>query len=184
MQRLFFGKLPAHGDFVARGLEIGAQQRWDQAISTAMEQGRSHFGALFEQLYVRAAPWRCLLPADDGRWLAGALAPSVDRAGRYFPAFLVARVPDTVHGECVARLSEALLFEAINHGWTVDELLTRFDGAEMPIAPESPSGIKGWWPDGHGQLPVPIAPRSCMGSEDLVPEDLLIAMLGVAEQLS
>ena len=40
-----FGKLPAHGDFVSRGMEAAAQQVWDGWASGEIARGVEHESA-------------------------------------------------------------------------------------------------------------------------------------------
>ena len=42
-----FGKLPAHGDFVARGLTPDAQAAWDDWASAGLERAMSELGEAF-----------------------------------------------------------------------------------------------------------------------------------------
>jgi len=81
-----FGKLPAVGDFIGRGL--GHAQR--AAIDAWLSEGLLELQASSAQWldsYLVSPVWQCVLPA--GRLcesaIAGTLMPSVDRVGRYFP---------------------------------------------------------------------------------------------------
>lgn len=82
----FYGKLPWVGDFIARNIEYSQQQQIDQWLVAG-------FSALQEENpdwldnYLLAPVWNFMIPA--GVWtdtrIVGALMPSVDRVGRYFP---------------------------------------------------------------------------------------------------
>lgn len=81
-----FGKLPAHGDFVARGLDAGVQQAWDDWASREIEAAREALGEAFEAAHDAAPPWGFIAgpgPLGEG-WRWGAVAASVDSAGRRF----------------------------------------------------------------------------------------------------
>lgn len=97
----FFGKLPAHGDFVR--LNVGdplAQRftRWLEEASEACHRAR---------VVLPRAPIRFLFrAAGEGRALAGALRGSQDRVGRQFPLALFA----PVEGPLVERSFPALPF--------------------------------------------------------------------------
>ena len=81
-----FGKLPAHGDFVQRGLGDATRDAWDAACAAMLERARADLGDAFEDAHDQAPPWRFVCgPSSLGAdWRAGALAPSVDSAGRRF----------------------------------------------------------------------------------------------------
>jgi len=78
-----FGKLPAHGDFVARGIGAAEREALDAWLSGEMLAARAALGGDFEERYDRAPPWRFAGP--DG---AGVLVASVDGVGRRFPLYL------------------------------------------------------------------------------------------------
>src|ERR1700744_5108989 len=84
-----FGKLPAHGDFVSRGLTAPEVEAWDGWASQAMEALRDASPA-FEQAHDATPPWRFVAgPSRLGPgWRAGALAPSIDAVGRRFVVVL------------------------------------------------------------------------------------------------
>lgn len=173
---VLFGKLPAHGDFVARGLSAREQDLWDQGLSRALGSARALWGETFEERYARAPPWRYLLRANH-TWLAGALAPSLDRAGRLFPIMIGVRgyMPD--QGPGFAAGCEDLLYQAIAARWKADELHER--ATRLPALAAVAPVDEGWWLDGAAALADP--PATLPG---FLPADLLIAIIAVTEQLS
>lgn len=90
MQGFLFGKLPAFGDFVARGLSPAMRSWWDDRCSAAVLTARGGFGDDFEQRDWATAPRRFLIaPVTHGDpWQAGCLVRSRDRTGRAFPFVL------------------------------------------------------------------------------------------------
>lgn len=83
----FFGKLPAFGDFVARGLPEAFVEPWDAWLQGALTGSRDRLRETWLNTYLASPFWRfALAPGVCGReaWL-GVLMPSVDRVGRYFP---------------------------------------------------------------------------------------------------
>lgn len=176
VEAILFGKLPAHGDFVARGLSTREQSLWDRGLSRALGSARDHWGETFEDRYSRAPPWRYLLRENE-TWLAGALAPSLDRAGRLFPIMVGVRgyMPD--EGPGFAAGCEDLLYQAIAANWDADALQGRATRLQA-LAAGAPVD-EGWWLDGAAALPDP--PAALPG---FLPADLLIAMTAVTEQLS
>lgn len=86
----FFGKLPAHGDFVDRNWPAAAIAAWDDWLQRALHDSREQLGEHWLDTYLTSPLWRFALSAgcvDEQCWL-GILLPSVDRVGRYFPLLL------------------------------------------------------------------------------------------------
>lgn len=138
-----FGKLPAHGDFVARGFAPREREVVDGWLSTSLERARGQFGASFEEAYDLAPAWRFSGPAG-----AGALAASMDAAGRRYPVWLlIDDAPPPAAGTC-----EDLLHAAIVQGWTADELVGAVEAAVVPAGPVA--AIPTWWVVGAEQLAV------------------------------
>lgn len=116
-----FGKLPAHGDFVSRGLSADARDTLDQWLAASMSATRERLGdEMFADRFDTAPPWRCVVPTDAGV-LAGALAPSVDAVGRRYPIYL-ARSDAADGAEAMAEACEALLYDALAEAWDADAL--------------------------------------------------------------
>ena len=82
-----YGKLPAHGDFVDRGLSISFIKQWDQWLQQAFAASRECLGEDWLTTYLTSPIWRFVLSEGviDGQGWAGILVPSVDSVGRYFP---------------------------------------------------------------------------------------------------
>jgi type VI secretion system ImpM family protein len=153
---VIFGKLPAHGDFVARGLAAWQRERLDQWLSASLADARDQLGDAFAERFDTAPPWRCV----GAR--AGAIAPSQDGAGRRFPLLLMAG-----SGRAGAQACEALLYDAIGGGWDADRVLAE---AERIVA-EEPAGATTWETDGGEGF----APATLPGEH---PAGLVAAMLG------
>ena len=137
---LLFGKLPGHGDFIARGLESDEQRSLDAWLSDELMQARAACGDRFEAAFDTARPWRFAC-AGDG-WTAGALAPSTDSAGRRFPLLVAVAGLDPEQARDGAALSEDGIFETVA-GSPVDSVLARLATAEL--AAGEPPGEEGWW---------------------------------------
>lgn len=87
MNPFFFGKLPAFGDFVSRGLSAPMMQWWDAWCSDAV-RGKPLSAGVSGLRYDANRPdiFRIEQPAVTGsQWQAGCIAPSNDRVGRVFP---------------------------------------------------------------------------------------------------
>lgn len=109
---VLFGKLPAHGDFIARGLTAGDRTIFDDWLSASLADAREALGDRFDECFDAAPPWRY---RGTG---AGALAASQDAAGRRFPALLIVEDGD----DAAAQACEDLLYSAIGEGWSADRL--------------------------------------------------------------
>lgn len=91
----FYGKLPALGDFVTRRLPREFIEPWDQWLQDGITASRMQMGSEWLPAYLSAPIWRFALAPDicgHYAW-AGALMPSVDRVGRYFPLTMAAKQP-------------------------------------------------------------------------------------------
>ncbi|OWK30977.1 type VI secretion system-associated protein TagF [Sphingomonas mucosissima] len=108
MSAWVFGKLPAHGDFVARGMAAVERVALDDWLSAALLAARDVYGADFEERFDVAQPWRA-----EGNGVTGALAPSQDSAGRRYPVLLLSSDAED---------AEDLLYAAITEGWSADRL--------------------------------------------------------------
>lgn len=121
-----FGKLPAHGDFVARGLEPAAEKAWDDWASGEIDVARERLGDTFDAAHDAAPP--CGFIAGPGAlgegWRCGAAAASVDSAGRRF--LLVAGVDGLTGAEAAfvgleaARAAETVIRTVLISRLTVD----------------------------------------------------------------
>jgi type VI secretion system protein ImpM len=83
----FFGKLPAHGDFVDRGLPRAFIDPWDEWLQAALANSRELLGGAWLSHYMVGPIWRFALAGGlcgQCAW-RGLLMPSVDRVNRYFP---------------------------------------------------------------------------------------------------
>lgn len=89
-----FGKVPAHGDFVRRGLPTSFVAPWDAWLQRGMEAARERLGPRWAELWDSAPPWRFALPAGacGPDAVAGVMLPSQDMVGRRFPITLAALV--------------------------------------------------------------------------------------------
>ena len=157
-----FGKLPAHGDFVSRGLAAAERDPLDAWLSASLADARRRCGEAFDVLFDSAPAWRF---AEGGR--VGAVAASMDKAGRRFPLWLAVGSADA--GDC-----EDLLYRALAQGWDADRLLAR--AAALPAEPGSPLR-EGWWIEDAAGALVAQSPHPR-------PADLLHAMLTVREKVA
>lgn len=85
-----YGKLPAKRDFIALNVSspvLTVIERWLQG---AVAASRNQLGGSWQDIYLTAPIWRFWLGSDIcGTWCTGAVMPSVDGIGRYFPLAVV-----------------------------------------------------------------------------------------------
>ena len=82
----WFGKLPSAGDFVGRRMPHAMESEWDQWMRAGLDQLRHEGGANWQESFVQCPMWFFITPTQTrGGLAAGAIAPSIDRVGRYYP---------------------------------------------------------------------------------------------------
>ena len=88
----FFGKIPSHGDFVARRLPPGFTGPWDAWLQAGMADSQARLGDAWLAVYLNSPIWRFALGAGvcGPQACYGVMMPSVDRVGRYFPFTIAA----------------------------------------------------------------------------------------------
>ena len=147
----WWGKLPARGDFVGRGLPPRWRAEWDDWLQRGLGLAASSIdGDALRERLAGFTPWRYLaVPAEGDAW-CGILVPSHDRVGRAFPLTLAERVVAPVSpAACAARLASLLGAVAQD-----PEALEAAVAALPPCAgagdasagtwPASPASL--WWP--------------------------------------
>lgn len=81
-----FGKLPQKRDFIATGIRQDVLAPLETWLQTAVAASRSELGRRWEETYLVAPIWRLWIGSGVlGANCAGALMPSVDGIGRFFP---------------------------------------------------------------------------------------------------
>lgn len=140
----FYGKLPAHGDFVSRGLsptQVTAVDNWLQA---AVVSAQENLGANWLDKYLQTPAWRFVLSPGiiDGFSWAGILLPSVDRVGRYFPLMALVHLPAaTCLSEFLSMQQtwfaglEDCLRAALNGRVQIDSIIDTIDALETTERP-------------------------------------------------
>ena len=140
MTARLFGKLPAHGDFVARGCTPAEQASLDAWLTASLANAQDCFAGAFADRFDAALPWR-----GCGTGAIGVIAASQDAAGRRYPLLLV----------CAATVDiEDLIYAAIAERWDADRLAT--------VAGAGPSSSIERWESANramsleGDMPVDI----------------------------
>lgn len=90
-----YGKVPAHGDFVRRGLPTSFVGPWDDWLQHGMAAARERLGPRWAEAWDAAPAWRFALPAGacGPDAVAGVMLASEDMVGRRFPITLAALLP-------------------------------------------------------------------------------------------
>jgi type VI secretion system protein ImpM len=154
----FVGKLPARGDFVARGLPRSFVEPWDAWLAETMPGSRAILGEGWLPAWLEAPIWRFALPAGQcgPDAVAGVMLPSVDRSGRHWPLTLGAVLP----GFPGAPLPDAAWIEALEAAGleavlsdTAPERLEALLAAAQPAV--ASGGVASWWTEGAPR----VAPR-------------------------
>ncbi len=132
-----FGKLPAHGDFISRGLDDETIEAADAAMNEAVTIAALHWNERWDDIYVETPVWRFVAaPGVLGReWTAGVFMASVDAVGRQFPliaGFSASSLAIIARGSALTAAldeAEALARNALIEAHSVDTLLSAFEGA-------------------------------------------------------
>ena len=104
----YFGKIPSHGDFVARNLPRPTSDALDAWTREAVRESQRVLGRDWLDAFLVAPVWRGVAARGlfGPQALALAMMPSVDRVGRYFPLTLA--VPLADHRGSLASLPDRL----------------------------------------------------------------------------
>lgn len=152
----FFGKLPARGDFLARGLPRPFLDAWDDWLQAGMADSRQALGDGWLQAYLTSPLWRFALSpgaVDESAW-SGVFMPSVDKVGRYFPMTIAMQLPVDTNPYIVAACNDSLFTSIENL------LLAALDDEQLDV--ESFAGQL-------QELPAPVV-RSSAVLTPLAPE--------------
>lgn len=160
----WWGKLPARGDFVGRGLPPRWRSDWDDWLQRGLVLASAELdGAALRARLAGFAPWRYLaLPASGEIW-CGILVPSHDRVGRAFPLTLAERcgapAAPASPAECAARLARLQAAaaqgpEALESAIAALSAPHEQDGPHAQAWPAPPASL--WWPLAAGDEAMPL----------------------------
>ena len=95
MKCAIFGKLPSKRDFVVHNMPRPFLGFWENWLQSAVAASRSQLGDDWHTAYLSAPIWRFWIGREVcGISVAGAVMPSVDKVGRYFPLTVCACAPE------------------------------------------------------------------------------------------
>nr|WP_247388440.1 MULTISPECIES: type VI secretion system-associated protein TagF [unclassified Bradyrhizobium] len=84
-----FGKIGAKRDFIAIATPRSFLEAWEPWVQAAVSASRHQLGSGWQQAFLTAPVWRFWLGAAIcGTTVAGAIMPSLDGVGRYYPLTL------------------------------------------------------------------------------------------------
>ena len=90
-----FGKLSSKRDFIALSVPKDFLSAWEPWMQGCISASRNSLGETWLKSYLTAPIWRFWLGADIcGATVVGALMPSLDGVGRYYPLTLLAHTPE------------------------------------------------------------------------------------------
>lgn len=162
MTAWLFGKLPTHGDFIARGLTPQARDSLDQWLSDEMSQGREQFGDSLGERFDGAPPL-LFAHCDAGVWEGGTLCPSVDSAGRRYPLLVARKVEDETQAAPAARACIDAVYRAFAERLDADSLWAA--AGSVPLEAQRDEPTQGWWIDGAQEpqaVPIETWPRGLL----------------------
>ncbi|GBQ67032.1 hypothetical protein AA103196_1579 [Ameyamaea chiangmaiensis NBRC 103196] len=160
----YWGKLPAHGDFVRGGLSDGIVSRLDRWVSVEMAAAHARHGERFERLWHRAPTWSFTIRPgvlEHGHAVTGLWTPSIDAAGRCFPfIFTILHDPARAFYRGLAPF-DATIRTAIQTTQPLEALEVALEAAGRHPIPSAAPVHDVWWRVGqadggtiHGALPV------------------------------
>ena len=147
----WWGKLPARGDFVGRGLPPRWRSDWDGWLQRGLAVAATTLdGAALRERLGTFTPWRYLALTAPGETWCGIVVASHDRTGRAFPLTLAERLTAPASPrECAARLA-SLLGAAAEGPEALEAAIAALpprpahEFEPAPVWPLPPSSL--WWP--------------------------------------
>lgn len=139
-----YGKLPAKRDFIAVAAPRPFLAVWEPWLQGSISASRTVLGPAWQEAFLRAPIWRFWLGQEvAGAAMIGALMPSVDGIGRYFPLTIFAQAepgealppPELDTHDAWFGAAENLLLSALAEGVVFDDLTGAL--ARLPQAPEA-----------------------------------------------
>ncbi len=138
-----FGKLAAKRDFIALATTRGFLEAWEPWLQSSLAASRHHLGDGWQQAFLTAPVWRFWLGADIcGTTVLGAIMPSLDGVGRYYPLVLHATAdadapiapPDIDAQDEWFGVAESFLLSTLAQDVAFDDISARLDGLVVPRA--------------------------------------------------
>jgi type VI secretion system protein ImpM len=152
MRRGLIGKLAAKPDYIAIEAPGGLIATIEPWLHAGVSSSREQLGARWREAFLSAPIWRFWLGAEIcGATILGALTPSIDSEGRYFPLLTFAAPdpggailpPEFESHQDWFKAAEALLLSTLARGASFDETAAALlrlpaPAAVSPVAARAP----------------------------------------------
>lgn len=93
-----FGKLPSKRDFVSYNMARPFLDHWEGWLQKTIAASKYMLGSQWQGMFLKMPIWRFWFGSDVyGQATTGALMPSVDGIGRYFPLSVCASAPKDMY---------------------------------------------------------------------------------------
>jgi type VI secretion system protein ImpM len=174
-----FGKLPSKRDFVSYNMPRPFLDQWEGWLQSAIAASRHALNSEWQETFLGAPIWRFWFGADIyGAPVTGALMPSVDGVGRYFPLSVTACEPsemrllpphssrlETWHENCEKFLLHMLEDDLADEPAVLLQQLA-FAPVEPRLDPPDVDGRVYTWPgDDNGSLEIPFKALEIMNDD-------------------
>ena len=146
MRCSLFGKLGAKRDFVALATPRRFLETWEPWVQACMSASRHQLGAEWQNAFLTAPVWRFWLGADiSGATVVGAIMPSLDGVGRYYPLTLLV-VADPLHSipppdfdaqDPWFAAAEEFLLATLDQARSFEDISAALDAMKLPLAKAS-----------------------------------------------
>lgn len=159
-----FGKIGAKRDFIAIATPRSFLEAWEPWVQAGLSASRHQLGSGWRQAFLTAPVWRFWLGAAIcGTTVTGAIMPSLDGVGRYYPLTLhavsdeIALLPPPAidpQDEWFAQ-AEAFLLSTLDRAATFEQISDSLDRLALPRlqpSPASGSDVTALGPTGVGTL--------------------------------
>jgi type VI secretion system protein ImpM len=142
MRCSLFGKLGAKRDFIALATPRRFLETWEPWVQACMSASRHQLGKSWQNAFLTAPVWRFWLGADiTGATVLGAIMPSVDGVGRYFPLTLMAAAdpsysvppPDLNAQDQWFAVVEDFLLSTLDQARSFDDISTALEALPAPL---------------------------------------------------
>ena len=136
-----FGKLGAKRDFIALATPRGFLEAWEPWVQASLSASRHQLGDRWQQAFLTAPVWRFWLGAEIcGTTVAGAIMPSLDGMGRYYPLTLHAIAdagarlppPDIDTQDDWFAMAESFLLSTLERDCHFEEVSAALDHLAVP----------------------------------------------------
>ena len=144
-----FGKLSAKRDFIALATPRNFLEAWEPWVQASLSASRHQLGDNWQQAFLTTPVWRFWLGASIcGTTVAGAIMPSLDGVGRYYPLTLHAMAdagqpiapPDVDVQDDWFGLAENFLLSTLDRGATFEAISETLQGLAPPRAQTQTGG--------------------------------------------